>query len=791
MNIIDANNPINLTFQPAIVYPFECDPFQKHSFISIHNGNDLFVSVPTSSGKTMVAEYAIANTILKMGKKVIYTSPIKSLSNEKYNDFKIKFKEYGISVGLLTGDNKIDVDSTCLIMTAEILRNTLYTTDNDFINSVGCVIMDEIHFMNDDERGKVWEESIILLNKNIQLIMLSATVRSPEKFADWVSQCREKQIDLITLTKRIIPLKHYIFTAHVPDDTQKEEYNIFQFLDSDVFSSIDFKKAENIYTTEKKKRINNPINDTTIVPKLVKYLKQNDMLQTIFFSFSRKNCELYAKSINFNLTSPEESKEIELIFYKYLDQFIKKHENVSQLTTIKNLLLKGIAFHHSGMLPILKEIVEIIFKKGLIKVLFATETFAVGVNTPTRTVVFTELEKYTGKGKRFITAAEYKQMSGRAGRRGLDTNGNVIILPLYDLPEERQLRSIVLGVLPEIISKFKWDYQFFLKIMQSSTIDLKNFFNKSLLMKINETNKKLLYHDLEATTEQIDNIENLVKNDENIETLLKYDNLINDAKTNGFSFKMNGKQKNLYTKARNIVSADKSLNEIYTKASNKNQLMSKRKNIQEDIKIIDNYVQINYDTIMQILTEWNYVRDSKIQLKGIIASQINDCDAIIMTEIIYGDYLCGMSSQEIIAFVSIFIDPIKSNSSSSITNFTATKLIHDKINQLITQCDKLKEIESKYVGNNNTFSNWLYSTDYIDITYKWGSGCSVECILTMLNEYEEYEGNFVRNMLKISNILTNMQNIYKMIGKTEILPTIENTNQLIIRDIVTVSSLYY
>jgi antiviral helicase SKI2 len=207
---------------PAITYPFECDHFQNHAFNSIENGNDVFVSVPTSGGKTIVGEYAIVHAIKKLNKKVIYTSPIKSLSNEKYNEFKTKFAPYGITVGLLTGDNKIDVDSDCLIVTAEILRNSLYQlkekieyTDRqineEYVNDIGCVIMDEIHFMNDLERGKVWEETICMLSPSIQLVMLSATVSNPEKFVKWISVCHQKKVSLIIVTKRLIPLEHFIY----------------------------------------------------------------------------------------------------------------------------------------------------------------------------------------------------------------------------------------------------------------------------------------------------------------------------------------------------------------------------------------------------------------------------------------------------------------------------------------------------------------------------------------------------------------------------------------------------
>ena len=794
---------------PAITYPFECDHFQNHAFNSIENGNDVFVSVPTSGGKTIVGEYAIVYTIKKLKKKVIYTSPIKSLSNEKYNEFKTKFAQFDITVGLLTGDNKIDVNSDCLIVTAEILRNSLYQLkekiecidqqiNEDYINDIGCVIMDEIHFMNDIERGKVWEETICMLSSTIQLVMLSATVSNPEKFVKWISICHQKKVSLIIVTKRLIPLEHFIYINN-------KEY---KFLDgNNMYSTEEYMLAKYDYEFEIKERLKkhkSKINLNTITD-VVKYLQKKELLQAMIFSFSRSNCEKYAKMINFDLIDYTERSEIDKIFCHYMSPYMKKYENVSQIRILKELFNKGVAFHHSGLLPILKEIVEIIFKKGLIKVLFCTETFAVGVNTPCRTVVFTELTKHTGSknddlgGQRFLTTAEYKQISGRAGRRGTDKVGHVILLPMYDFPSDLNLKTIVLGIVPEIQSKFRWDYNFFLKMIQSKTHIIDTFFTKSLIKDEHNNLLKVLHENLNIYKIDInklnDNIKLLeIKNNDivkEINTLLELDNKQNQVFGN-VKLSLNKKELNEYKKIKKIIAEDKEYKKIYDLLLTKNNTIKEHDKIINQILIYNKYVDISCDNIKYLLKKWHFLNDDNTpSLKGIIASQINECNPIILTEIIIKDYLIDMTIEEIISFMSIFTEPVKQIFNKKDTTLDISDVLYDKIYDIQYFVDEMQKEEYEIIGNTPDFNtDWYISIDYIDITYKWGKGDTVLNILNMLAEKGEYEGNFVKNMLKISNIIHNVLAIYKMIGKIEMLPILEKVDGIIMRDIVSINSLY-
>jgi superfamily II RNA helicase len=767
--------------------PFEYDDFQKHSFVSIEKGNDVFVSVPTSGGKTIVAEYAICHTIKRKHKRVVYTSPIKSLSNEKYNDFKNKF-DFG--VGIITGDNKINMDSECIIATAEILKNSLYNlkqTDKgymemgqDFIDSIGCVVLDEIHFMNDENRGKVWEEIITLLNPNVQLIMLSATVKNPNNFASWISSCRNTTVSLITVDKRIIPLTHKLFV----DD------ELYQFLDGNNEFSVDnFNLAKNNHKILQKNRKLQV--DYNCVQYLVEYLNKNNLLQAIFFSFSRHNCEMYAKSITSNLINHVERTVINDIFDSQMISHIHKYKHASQINTVKKLLNKGIAYHHSGLLPILKEIIEIIFKKGLIKVLFATETFAVGVNTPTRTVVFTETIKHDRKGKRNITTVEYKQMSGRAGRRGIDDVGLCIILPLFEFPDELDLKNIVSGNISEISSKFKWDYQFYLKMLQSSTININQFFDKSL---INVKNKETLcflkseYTKLlEINNVYEDKIKECGDKIDPINKLIKYEK---QSQEYNIHIKLTNKQIKEKKKCETLINKNEHLKNIYDAVKEKNNNDRQLIHFKRQITSYEKYVSDYCDVLNNILIGFKYIvkiNDKyNVTLRGIIASQINECNSILLTEMLMTDLFFEMKIEEIIQLLSIFTDPINSKEKISVS-FENTILLENGLSSVNKIIHKFNDIEVIESGSMNEFANWKISTDYINICRKWVHGNSVTQLLSELNEYE---GNFVKNMVKIHNIICDMKCLCKILGKITLITELDKSENLIIRDIVSINSLY-
>lgn len=739
---------------------FKFDKFQLLSFIEIDKNNNVLVSAPTSSGKTSIAEYALINCI-NNNKKIIYTSPIKSLSNEKYKEF----KDRNIcNVGLLTGDNKINIDADCVIMTAEILRNSLYKTDT-FDDNIGCVIMDEVHFINDPDRGKIWEETIIMLPQHIQLIMLSATINNVEDFANWIHDIRDNNLSLIKSSKRIVPLNYYIYSE-----------TLYKILDNyNIFNDNNYYNAKKSYDKIlKDRKINHKsYHDPCYFNKVVKYLIKNDLLQSIFFSFSRANCEKYAKSISPLLTSDESINAINM-FDHLMRKYYKDYEIIPQYHNVKDLIQKGVCFHHSGLIPIIKEIIEILFRNGFIKVLFATETFAVGVNMPTRTVVFTELTKPTNMTKRFLNTAEFKQMSGRAGRRGKDVIGHVILLPYYDFPELFDLKNVMLNSMPSISSKFSIDYYHCLKTINMND----NIYNKSLLnCEQNNFIKSITY-----------NLENILSNSPNIinfteQQILSLDKQykLENILTNSF-IKLSKQQ---IKELKTLQSNNKEFYQSYLDIIKYNNNIDKYKN---DIEKTKNYCNSIYNIILNILIKENYVINNPLRLDiyGIAIINCNECNGIIITEIIKNNILDNMSSSDIISFMSIFVSYKKEGYSSG--------YYKDEYKLLNNIIDKWTDYEIKNQLNINP-EFWEITNGYFDIVYDWitldiDDKHNMALIIEHLRIMDEYEGNFIKNMLKVYNICVCLKNILEMLNKLDIVLKLQDLDKKILKNIVNVNSLY-
>ena len=387
--------------------PFELDDFQVAAVQSISEGHSVVVCAPTGSGKTVIAEFAAYRAIAE-GKKLFYTTPLKALSNQKFHDLKARFGEQ--NVGLLTGDISINRDARLIVMTTEIFRNMLYGVregDQDrLLGHIGYVVLDECHYMNDAERGTVWEESIIYCPDSIQIIALSATVANAQELTDWINEVHH-DTRLIYSDFRPVPLR-------------------FSYFDRDTLSPLfaspgklnpKLKLHQKGNRFDKSRRFFRP-ND------LIRQMAEKDMLPAIFFTFSRKDCDRdleFTQSLR--LLNDDERARINQIIDDYIEQnpFLKDSQ---ALPFIRN----GFASHHAGLLPGMKYLVEQLFQQGLIKVVFATETLAAGINMPARSTVITKISKRTNDGHRMLTASEFLQMSGRAGRRGMDPVGYVIVV---------------------------------------------------------------------------------------------------------------------------------------------------------------------------------------------------------------------------------------------------------------------------------------------------------------------------------------------------------------------------
>jgi superfamily II RNA helicase len=747
-------------------FPYTLDPFQKHANDSIRNGRDTIVCVPTSSGKTLVAKMAIFHTIkTSPNKRIALTVPVKALADDIYENFKQEFFKEGITVGIMTGDKKIDIDSTVVILTAEILRNTLINSSDPehsteeikdrrcLVNSLGCVIMDEIHYTNDPDRGSVWEETIMSLPEHVQLVGLSATVSDPKSFVEWIVSCHNRPLTLIISHKRIVPLHHNIYV-------NGKYYQIMN--QSLVYSSKQFhlaKTAHNLYTKEREQAHKSLLNKQ-MISDLVVSLKKKEMLPTIFFSYSRNNCEdKYPAMVHVDLIDHHERAEIEAIFNAHMVPIARLCQSSASIGKLKDLLMRGVGYHHSGMLPPLKNIVQILFNKKLIKVLFATETLSVGVNMPTRTVVFLELEKYTDAGKRFITTAEYRQASGRAGRRGLDVCGDSIIAPMYDFPDEGDLKGVLVGSMPAIQSKFKYNYRMFLNVS-----NIEDFVKKSLI-------NKEYSRDIEAYSKEIEELEKLlvsVPHTDDIVKLYKLEHGLSKDLGGGLKVSLNKIQfKELSRLKRTVPTGD------YAEYINNIEIEKKIKHRQDVIDNYKSYTQDTYKKISRNLTRMGYEG-----IKALMASQINVCNSLLLTECIYGDLMVGLMSPEIVALLSIFVNSGNKNIYIETKSYTGSIVspqigLVEKIREKLIDCEEDK----------SDFCDWELSYEYVELAYNWASGLSM---FEMLSTLEEHEGNFVKNILKIREIVQEVISVCKLVHKHEILPELEKIENLLIRDIVSI-----
>ena len=510
-------------------YPFELSDFQKYAIEAIVTGNHSLVTAHTGSGKTLPGEFAIEHFV-KKGKKVVYTSPIKALSNQKYYEFTKKFPD--ISIGLFTGDIKTNPCASVLIMTTEILMNYLFTldTNNEFIDErnydfqlnikdeLACVIFDEVHYINDLDRGQNWEQTILMLPKEVQMVMLSATIDSPEKFAKWCEKDNEKQVYLSSTYKRVVPLTHYgflttnetIYKKIRDKETQQKirnQTNKFHILktSNDKYMEDGYLQLKSTMSYFHKENLF--VNKTHVLNQLAKQLKEEEKLPAIAFVFSRKNVETFANAITTNIL--EFDSKVPYTIKNECDSIIKKLPNYQEYMRLPEydglikLLEKGIGIHHSGMIPILREIVETMISRKHIKLLFATESFAIGLDCPIRTAVFTSLTKFDGTKMRYLFPHEYSQAAGRAGRRGLDTIGNVIHCNnMFDLPSSNEYREILCGAPQKLVSKFNISFSTILNLMRNGKTQMKDFTdfveNSMLKQELSKTieNEKKTFEDL-------------------------------------------------------------------------------------------------------------------------------------------------------------------------------------------------------------------------------------------------------------------------------------------------------
>ncbi len=406
---------------------FTLDPFQEEAIAHLRAGRSVIVSAPTGAGKTLIAEYAVDHA-LREGERIIYTAPIKALSNQKFRDFSA---DYPGQAGLVTGDVTIRPDAPVLIMTTEIFRNVIFD-DPARLDDVRYVVFDEVHYLDDVERGTVWEESIIFAPQHLAFICLSATVPNLEELAGWMNTVREREVKVVEHDRRPVPLKHFFV------------------VDGRVIPSL------KQWSKGGRRKGRFPRRREEADP-LLEGIRDRGQLPCLYFTFSRKRCERLARMHRgLNLMSKQERREILADYDALALQY--GIDTTRAYAEMRPLIARGVGFHHAGMLPSMKDLIERLFTSRRLKLIFTTETFALGINMPARTVVFDELSKFDGVDFRPMRTREYQQMAGRAGRRGMDKFGLVYAKINSRFMRLHQVREIVEGRPEPVVSQFNSCY---------------------------------------------------------------------------------------------------------------------------------------------------------------------------------------------------------------------------------------------------------------------------------------------------------------------------------------------
>ena len=782
-------------------FPFELSDFQKYSIEAILRGNNALVPAPTGCGKTLPANFAI-NQFTKNKKKVIYTSPIKALSNEKM--MTLAEKNPGVSFGLLTGDKKFNPDADVLVMTTEILTNTLFKMkskektvldfDMDIENDLGMVIFDEIHYINDKFRGGVWEMAIMMLPESVRILGLSATIDKAKEFCEWIETLRGETW-LCPATTRIVPLEHNSLVFY-PDSMIKK----LKHQDHDTISSINgvpiTMKSEVMAFDEKdyherckKMKIleNKNVSETFVMNKAVEYLKNNDKLPAMCYVFSRKKTHDMASKITIPLFETGSSiphtiaKECKQIIIKKIPNH-KEFTNTKEYRNMVKLLEKGIAVHHSGVISIFREVIEILIGKGYIKLLFATESCAIGLNMPTRSILFPSLRKYDGRSFRLIKSHEYAQMAGRAGRRGIDTRGYIYHL-MNIVNRDFQInateyRHMLSGKPETLTSKLKISFGLLLKLT-AMEYNVNEFMEKSLLSvhskkRLDElrSKKELMVKELEISAKSV-----------NFEKKIELDKIIMQQEM---------KWSNV-TIIRKGSLTDKEINDYKYWLIKKDGLSI----LEDNIKNLDEIIMSSVSRTRQLLLDQEFINkvEDKLTLttKGRLAFNLHEIHPLAMAEFMNSKQIESLTANQIASVLSIFTDVRISDDCKifQVNMVHCSQNVKNAVNSIKFWYDKYYDLETKY--QTEFIDDYTIHYDMMELIEKWTyAEDEVECkeILDEASYWGIYGGTFIKAVFNINNIAMELEKVYEENENLAMKEKMKGIQYLILKSIAVNQSLY-
>lgn len=734
-----------------IGFPFELDDFQKDACNCIKNNESVVVCAPTGAGKTVIAEYAI-QLALENGERIFYTTPLKALSNQKFYDFG---RKYGTEkVGLLTGDTSINRNGQILVMTTEVFRNMLYCTNfgsiTDNMKNVRYVVLDEVHYMNDEQRGTVWEESIIYCPTDVQIIALSATVANAEQLTQWINTVHSKTT-LINTDFRPVPLRYYYFDSSQPD-------RLLPLLSpgGGLNKKIrpekrDFRRGPRGKAQQK-----------SHVKEVVRNLYNNDMLPAIYFTFSRKKCdEQMEKCVSLELVTEEEQERIKQIIEEFLvdNPYLYNNKHMEYL-------LQGVASHHAGLLPSWKLLVEKLFQEGLIKVVFATETLAAGINMPARSTVISSISKRTDSGHRTLTPSEFLQMSGRAGRRGMDEVGYVTIVGTpFQSPQE--VAELVLSDANPLESRFAPSYSMVLNLLQRFTMDeAKELILKSFGYFSSSTRLAGLQAMIDQNDKKLKEISDFVcpykyTNDDLLEFNKVRDNYVQHRRIMKTIYKQEkGKKRPLSPEALEFEKFVKTLLnkmheyscgqcnrykkhmkelDLYERYQKRGIALTKEMETQKDI------FWNKFVAHRNVLTHYEYLKDDFPTERGKSASQIRSENELFLSEIIFSNLLDNLTPAELASVIcSVTTEDLRVETGLGLP-------LSPNVRKTL---NKIKDIRRKLerVQNDNKVEDVMYINSYYSpLIELWVAGEEWEEIMN--NAGDTGEGDIVRCFKRVVDVL--------------------------------------
>lgn len=791
-----------LPASPALVTGYEPDWFQKFAIQAIEAGDNVLVCAKTGSGKTFVGEYQIAKSLARGG-RVFYTTPIKSLSNQKFHDLKHMFPT--ASVGIMTGDIKFNPEAQILILTTEILRNLLFKqgtvnegvglTANLSLKGVDAVIFDEVHYINDPDRGHVWEETLMLLPPAIHCILLSATLANPEPFAQWLGALKKKTMWLIRTQWRAVPLYHHVVGAdgelRVLQD-EKEVYNddvYKKWLNERYQGALSADVYRDKVKDARRGGVEGPIGGKHKVKSfehqmntMLNRLHERELLPAIFFVLSRGGCEKLASKVEGDFLDSSDSAAVAHIWDFHLSRYRESLEHVDQYHRLRRLAMRGIAFHHSGIIPFLKEILEILFSKGYVKLLFATETFAVGINMPTKTVLFAGLEKYdSGRdGFRALRSDEYIQMAGRAGRRGKDTKGIVIYLPQRDPIDPSQMKSMMTGGASAVHSRMTFQYDFVLKTLLNTHLTWKDLLQDSYWFRILQDQKasqeKCLRReeDLLATYTMTE--------DQMSACEAKYTILQTIASS------VNSKRK---AAQRALVAWEEDHSEKAWDSAYKTWLARSE---QERVVQAERRSLVSYESWgsevhqkLDLLKGFGYVKeDGGLEQKGVLASELNETHPLLATELCVAGNMKSLSLVDQLTVLSVFLGEGREGEKAVTLAHVSVPSEVRCVFEWIEGEAAAKLAEERRAGcSNHDF--WALSYEWVEPIRAWLEGSTIPEVCAA---FELFEGNFQRALLKLAAVAEEWSVLATLQSDVETLRVMEGAKGLVLRDFVLGESLY-